>query len=327
MDWVPWYNRNSEPEQRIHDEFTESAANRTSFAINEVASRSEIANAYREYRIETGREVEYFETANTAPAKQSLDHFVETEDLEHVLTLLEILLNELWIESDHSRENHSTDELLELDKKLRRILIEEGILLRIRPETDVIERFAEQLDRYRSNTGGYKSRHRPSYSTPPEKEFNIRFEKLANESVIQSDQELRALGKQERWKDELEPYNEAWEQYQNQQFSYIIPEKLYNSLEAVLEKICVQEQGWNSSGDGVGSYLSSLQDNGLFDPNEAMIGEWQQIVGGLKVGVQRTGGDRKRHGNIDQDYCILLLHQVGAFLTFIINRYEDQYLS
>lgn len=327
MDWIPWYNRNSVSEQRIHEGLTESAANRTSYAINEVASRSEIAIAYRKYRVETGRNVGYFETSNTAPAKSSLDRFIESEELNHVLTLLELLLNELWVESDPSRENPSGNELLDLDQDLRRILIEEGILLRIRPERVDLMKYAEELSRYRSNSGGYKSRHRPSYSTPPEKEFDIRFERLANESVIHSDQELRVLGKQERWSEELEPYNEAWQQYQNQQFSYIIPEKLYNSLEAVLEKICVEEQSWNNSGDGVGSYLSSLQENGLFNPNEAMIGEWQQIVGGLKIGVQRAGGDRKRHGNIDQDYCILLLHQVGSFLTFVINRYEDQYRS
>ncbi|MCQ4334901.1 hypothetical protein KM295_15730 [Natronomonas sp. F2-12] len=98
-----------------------------------------------------------------------------------------------------------------------------------------------------------------------------------------------------------------------------------NSLEAVLIKICVEERGWNNEGDGVSAYLNSIKDKGLFDPNEAMFAEWEQIINGLQIGVQRTGGDRKRHETFDQDYSILLLHQVGAFLTFVINRYEDQY--
>jgi hypothetical protein len=324
-DWIPWYNRDSDPEPRIHEEFTERAARRFSFAVKEIAERSEIKTAYEGYCIETGRAVDYFAVANTSPAKQSFKRFVTTEDFDYALTLLELLLNEIWTESEHSRENHPTEELLKLDRNLRRILVEEGILLRIHPDHDRLEKYTKQIERYRSPSGGYSNRHRATPPEPPEKDFNIHFDKLADASVIDSDQRLRALGKQGRWEDELDPYNDAWEQYQEQHFTHVIPEKLYNSLEAVLEKICVEEQGWNSSSDSVGSYLSSLQDNGLFEPNEAMVGEWQQIIGGIQVGIQRSGGDRKRHGNIDQDYCILLLHQVGAFLTFIINRYEDQY--
>ncbi|UWG50718.1 hypothetical protein AArcCO_1411 [Halalkaliarchaeum sp. AArc-CO] len=323
--WVPWTNRNSEVEQRIHEDLTDKAASRISFSLNQIASRGEIDDAYTEYRTETGKHVDYFETANSEPAKRSLDKFVSTEDLHDVLTLIEILVNELWEESTLSGENHSAEELLDFDRKLRRILVEEGILLRIRPTRDEVETFGEKLSRYREakNSRSYSSRHR---SQPrPEKPFNIHFETLADESVIESDQQLRALGKKGRWEEELSPYNEAWTQYQDEQFSYLIAEKLYNSLEAVLVKICVKERGWNNEGDGVSAYLNSIKDNGLFDPNEAMFAEWEQIINGLQIGVQRTGGDRKRHETFDQDYSILLLHQVGAFLTFVINRYEDQY--
>lgn len=323
-DWIPWQNRHTEPEQRIHEELTEDAAKRFAFALNDIAERSEIESAYSKFRIETGRSIDYFKTTNSGPAKESSGRLILNEDSELVNTYIELLLNELWTESDYSRENHPTEELLELDDTLRRILVEEGILLRIRPDRERLKEYAESVAGYRNSSGGgYRSRHVRSEPTPPKKDFNIEFERLANEAVVDADQHLRALGKHERWKDELRPYEEAWEQYQNQQFSYIIPEKLYNSLEAVLEKICVELEGWNTTGQGVGTYLQSIQEHGLFDPNEAMVGEWQQIVGGLKVGVQRTGGDRKRHGKIDQDYCILLLHQIAAFLIFVINRYEE----
>ncbi|MFP9192160.1 hypothetical protein ACLI4Q_10955 [Natrialbaceae archaeon A-CW1-1] len=321
---VPWYNRNRKPEQRIHEEFTEKAANRISFAVAEVASKGEIKTAYREFRIETGEDVSYFQIESPESAKQSLYRFVRDEETDYALTLLELLLNELWTHASHPNEEHSATSLTELDEKLRRILVEEGILLRLKPEQEVIVDHAGMREK-RGEITEQLMRQKPIFNLEPIKQFSIRFERLANESVIEADQALRALGKQERWEDELTPYNKAWEQYQNQQFSQILPEKLYNSLEAVLEKMCVEEQGWNEQSDSVGSYLNSLKDHGLFEPNEAMIGEWQQIVGGLQVGVQRTGGDRKRHGDIDQDYCILLLHQVGAFLTFIINRYENQY--
>lgn len=324
-DWIPWKNRNDDLEQRIHKDLTDKAANRMAFSLNQIASRSEIDDAYTEYGTETGKHVNYFETANSGPAKASLDKFISNENIDDVLTLVEILINQLWEESAISRENHSAENLLDIDRKLRRILVEEGILLRLRPERDEIEKFAERLTRYEEskNRGGYASRH--NTQSRPEKSFNIHFETLADESVIESDQELRALGKKDRWEKELNPYNEAWNQYQKEQFSYLIAEKLYNSLEAVLIKICVKEQGWNSEGDGVSAYLDSIKENGLFDPNKAMFAEWDQIINGIQIGVQRTGGDRKRHQNFGQDYAILLLHQVGAFLTFIINRYEDEY--
>lgn len=329
-DWIPWRNRQSEPEQRIHKEFTETAANRISFSLNQIASRAEIDEAYTEYRTETGKHVDYFETANTGPAKESLSQFISVEELGDSLTIIEILVNKLWEEPTLSDDNHTTEELLDFDNKLRRILVEEGILLRVRPERVHIETFAEELARYRErDSGGYSSRHsrRTASQERPEKPFNIHFETLADESVIESDQQLRILGKKDRWENELRPYNQAWEQYQEQQFSYLIAEKLYNSLEAVLVKICVEEQSWNEEGDGVSSYLDSLKENGLFDPNKAMFAEWEQILSGIQIGVQRTGGDRKRHQAFDQDYAILLLHQVGAFLTFIINRYEDEYTA
>lgn len=324
--WIPWCNRQSEPEQRVHKDLTESAAKRMAFSLNQIAARGEIDEAYTEYRTETGRHVNYFKTANTAPAKESLDRFISTEELGDVLTLVELLMNKFWEESSFSGENHSHKELLDFDSKLRRILVEEGILLRVRPERDDIEAFAEQLALYRERgSGGYSSRHRLTSQESPEKPFNLHFETLADGSVIESDQQLRMLGKKERWEDELHPYDEAWEQYQDEQFSYVIAEKLYNSLEAVLVKICVEERGWNEEGDGVSDYLRSLKENGVFDPNEAMFAEWEQIIHGIQIGVQRTGGDRKRHVEFEQDYAILLLHQVGAFLTFVINRYEDEY--
>lgn len=328
-DWVPWCNRDSEPEQRIHQNLTETARNRILYTINEVASKDNVSEAYRRYRLETGQDIEYFTTKSIQQKKESLNRFLKEEELDDVLTFIEIFLNKLWEATRISSDSHyPVDTLLSVDEYLRRILVEEGILLRIQPEREKIERFAEKISNHQKVKGGYQSRHsRPSHRTLPDKDFNIQFERLANQSIVESDQAVRALAKTQRWQDELKPYNEAWAKYQDEQFSYIIPEKLYNSLEATLVKICVEEQGWNSEKDGVGRYLNSIKENGLFEPNKAMIGEWQQIVSGIQVGVQRTGDDRKRHENIDQDYCILLLHQVGAFLTFIINRYEDEYLE
>lgn len=317
--WVPWVNRTAEPEQRIHDYLTETAENRIAALMTQVASRSEIADAYSDYRIETGNTISYFDVSNRSPAKQSLEQFVSREDLDDVLTFIEVLLNKLWEPSRGSRETPNPVELVELDVDLRRILVEQGILLRLRPDHETVREFAATFQKHQNLRGSNPA------SNPPQKPFKLHFEELADESVIEADQQLRVLAKEQRWEEELKPYDKAWTVYKNEESTFKIAEKLYNSLEAVLVKICVEEQGWNNADDGVMSYLDSMKDHGLFDPNKAMFADWEQILSGIQSSVNRTGGDRKRHGEFDQDYALLLLHQVSAFLTFVINRYEDEY--
>lgn len=323
--WRPWANRNSELDERIHDTLTDDARERIAFAMNGTAARGEIKDAYEEYRINRGTDLDYFITRNTEPAKESLHQFIDEEDDAEVLTLLELLLKEIWAESNISSRSHSVEALLELDEKLRQILLEEGILLKLTPDRETVEQFAEALDNAKNSGGGYRSRR--SYQPRPNRDWNFEFEWQAHGAVIDSDQSVRMLGRQERWEGVLSPYEEAWEAYQNPPVSYVVAEKLYNALEGTLAKICVEEQGWNSKGDGVAAYIESLKDNGIFQPNPAMVHEWRQIAEGLKAGVQKTGGDRKRHEEFDEDYALLLLHQVGAFLSFVISRYEDEYVN
>ncbi|MCU4801358.1 hypothetical protein OB920_13335 [Halobacteria archaeon HArc-gm2] len=287
-------------------------------------SRGEIQEAYQEYKINRANDVGYFNTRNTEPAMASLHQFIKDEEDAEVLTLLELLLNEVWEESNISSESHSAEALLDLDEKLRQILLEEGILLELTPDRETVEELGVALDKYEN--GGGRSRNRRSYQSRPSRDWNFQFEWQAHGAVIDSDQALRKLGRQERWEDVLDPYDEAWEAYQNPPVSYVVAEKLYNALEGTLAKICV-EQGWNSEGDGVSAYIESLKDNGMFGPNPAMVHEWRQIAEGLKTGVQKTGGDRKRHEQFDEDYALLLLHQVGAFLSYVISRYENEYVE
>lgn len=314
--FIPWNRRNSQPEQRIHVELTESARNRIGHAVAQFATRGEIDDAYGEFRVETGKVIEGFDVANSGPAKQSLFDFIQSGTTSEVLTFLELLLNELWSSSSLTSENHSFENLFDLDEKIRRILFEEGILLRLRPNRDTVTQVRNR------SPGTYSGTDlEPIYS--PEKDESLHFEQISDGTVIEADQNIRMLASEREWEEPLEGYNEAWKMYQDGQFSYVIAEKLYNSLEAVLEEICVQREGWNSAGDGIGDFLSSMRENNLFSPNDAMVGEWQQILGGIQIGVQRLGSDRKRHEQIDQDYAILLLHQTAAFLTFIIDRYEQ----
>jgi tetratricopeptide (TPR) repeat protein len=327
MPNVPWYNRHREIEPRVHKELTEKAANRIKFVVDTIASYGEIDAAYKQYRAETGLHHDYFEVENHGPAIDAVGTLLQNEDSNQVLTFLELLIDILWAPSDYSKARHSAGELLRFDNNIRRILNEEGILLRLQPDRQEVVEYAQKLDKYinSDNIGRMANLQAMGDDSPPSPEFSFRFETLSHESIIESDQQVRALAKEQRWNDALGAYNEAWELYQDEQFTYIIAEKLYNSLESVLEKICVEEQDWNTEEEGVGTYINSCREHGLFEPNDAMVGEWQQIIGGISDGVQRSGRDRKRHMTFDHHYCVLLLHQIGAFLTFLIIRYEERY--
>lgn len=56
---------------------------------------------------------------------------------------------------------------------------------------------------------------------------------------------------------------------------------------------------------------------------EAFSPELESLLNVLEKLVAKLGNDRKqRHQYMDMEYCTLLLHQVGAYLYFLINRYE-----
>lgn len=304
-DFIPWGKRDLEPEPRIHNELTDEARVRIARTLEVSTGTGTIKNTWAQYRTETTDIPTDF---GNPGFRESQNQFIKQEDDEEVLRYLEILLNILW----EKRPDHSTKSLLKLDATIRRILREERILIRIRPEH-------EELKDTKTHASYALQKYKPS------RDGSIRFDTLADETIRVADQELRVLNKNTRWQEPLEGYNEAWELYQEGNFTKVIPEKLYNSVEAVTQKICVKLEGWDNETDTVGTYLSTMREKGLFDPNDTMVGEWQQIMGGIRTGVQKTGGDRDRHSNIDQDYCLLLLHQVSAFLTFVINRYESKY--
>lgn len=308
-DFIPWGKRDKEPEPRIYEKITDDdeAVRRFAFTLTEISETKHIKQTFKEYRTETGHSPGVF--LKQASGDAQMNFLLNTEN-DRFLQYVEILLNIMWSSSEYERNS-----ILMMDTKLRRILRERRILLRLRPDHDTLDE--QSFNSARMN--GYKNHYTPS------EDGWIRFEQLGDETVVEADQDIRVLQQGTNWDEALNGYNEAWELYQDGQFTYIIPEKLYNSLEAVCQKICVDLEGWNSKGDTVGTYLSTMQKKDLFKPNDTMVGEWQQIYGGMQTGIQKLGGDRKRHEELDQDYCILLLHQTAAFLTFVIKRYEDKY--
>ncbi|MCU4926638.1 hypothetical protein OB905_11705 [Halobacteria archaeon AArc-dxtr1] len=303
-----WSKRNSEPEPRIHEELTEVARKRIAHSLKFVKD-NDIRSAFDSYVQYTGKEPVQFRS--NLRINESQYEFLLSGDQDDVLDYLEYLLNTLWrkTQSDGFSNSwaYSTNTLVELAIKIDRSLIEEGILIQMRPSA------REIVSEEWSRTEDYSQ---------------IYFQQLADETIIESDQMLRILSLGDTWKEPLEGYNEAWNLYKNETFTYVVPEKLYNSLESVCQKICVDLEGWVDDSEAtVGKCLSEMRNQGLFKPNDEMVAEWQKISSGIQIGVQRTGGDRKRHERIDQDYLIMTLHQVSSFLTFVIKRYEREYSS
>lgn len=308
-DFVPWGKRDEELEPRIHDHLTEPARKRIARILESVFNYNDVRNTYGEFRTEIVDEPEYFTIRNRKSAIKSQTHLIQEEDTDDVLIYLEILLNTIW-----SNSNHSEKDLLKMDSKIRRTLHENRLLFRLKPEH-------KHLKRVRVVDGVKKSRPR---RYDPDRYEHLHFERLSDGTIIETDQNLRVLAEGAKWEDALSGYNEAWNEYQKGNFSAIIAEKLYNSVEDVLQQMCV-EQGWEDENQTVGTYLSRLNEEGLFDANQTIVGEWQQILGGITTGVQKTGDRKNWHDEFRQDYCILLLHQTSAFLRFVIKRYEDEY--
>ena len=217
---------------------------------------------------------------------------------------LEYLLNTTWSKKAAEEYRIEYETMLDTAMDIENILAEEGILIQMKPSVEEMKSY----NNYR-----------------PDKNEWVKFQPVSDETVIDVDQETRALAMGKNWEEPLEGYNEAWNLYSDGTFTYVIAEKLYNSLEAVCKKICVELEDWEDESTTIGDCLSKMREKGLFEPNDAMVAEWQQIQGGLQIGVQKLGKDRKRHEEIDQDYAILLLHQTSAFLSFVIKRYEAKY--
>ena len=312
--FVPWSKRNVDPGKKVEEKLTKTAQNRLANKASEHSEKWNIINTARKY------EGEFGETKGDFNRSQSVNDLrrLQTNLLKHVdrdraLTYIELLLNTSWSNCDGRKDR--VQKLMQMDDDIRRVLREERIMLELKPERVKLPRIETEDDLGREREVLYD----------PDKFGSFQFEKLADQSFVEADQQIRGLIKGRKWEDELTGYNEAWDLYEDGVFTFVIAEKLYNSLEAITQKICVELHDWADEDDSFGTYVETMREKGLFEPNDAMQAEWQKILSGVEQGVNRTGGDRKRHGSIDQDYAILLLHQVASFLAFIIKRYESEY--
>jgi len=314
FDLEPFTKRNTPSDSRINTEFTEECRGRLYRLFGTEATDRELTGAYTELEQEYIREFTGFGKAHNAD--QALLEFLHNEDHEYVLEYIEYLYNILW------SSNRDRRTLVKIDSRLRRILRDCRMLLQIKPDHETLANY------------GYE----------PYKYEPIRFEIIGSEALLNADSDIQKIAESSQWREAVEPYNVAWERYQEDEVDLILFKQLNLVLENVMYKICKEDNNWVDDGAGLGTCLNAMKEEGFFEPNNELYGEWSQIgsginniseqieeieselekVGnGVKIGVQKPNGDKHRHGEISEDYAIMLLHQVAAFLTFAIQRHES----
>lgn len=154
---------------------------------------------------------------------------------------------------------------------------------------------------------------------------HIQFRQIESEAMEDIDKEIQAPEEEEPWSDALKGYNDAFERYLDGKFDEQIPKKLYYSIEEVLKTICVDEEGWTDNRELVHSeYLQMMKNNDFYHAHGATVAELNQFLESLNRMVAKISDDRKhRHAYHDRTYATLLIHQVGAYLYFLINRHKE----
>lgn len=158
-------------------------------------------------------------------------------------------------------------------------------------------------------------------------EGHLNFRPIGSEMMAEADEAFSAVASGKKWVRVASPYNDAYDQYKDRKFDRAIPEKLYNSIEELARVICVDRQDWLENRElNLSEYLHEMNERGLFEPNPIMRAEIQDLTNSMEKAFQKAGKERHNdHHEIDREYCTLMLHQVSAYLTYIIRQYEEQY--
>jgi hypothetical protein len=302
-DFYPWSERHSEPEPRVREELTPRARNRLANIMTKVDG-VHIQRGYEEMVDYTGREFPELKISSKTSSIRTQTELLKNQkrDIDEILDYLEYVLN-MAMYDRHHKTGLGKNGRLEIIHKIERAFEDEGILVQLKPSASEVAENDFQ----------------------PSTDEKLQFQQVSDETIIEADQEVRTLALGDRWKEPLAPYNKAWQMYKDGKHTSDILEKLYNSLELTTEKICADIEDWEDEEQSVGRYLQVLKEHEIFDVNPAMNEEVNHIAKSMEVTLHRMGGDRKRHIDIDADYCIFCLHQTSAMLSFIIKRYEEKY--
>lgn len=305
----PLVDRERKPKSRVHEELTQSARERLT-AVTDDWGRARIAsqNKHKRYKSEALREVIKFvgkspiyDAISDSAREEGIvalhNEFILNGKTTHVLTYVENLAikDKTSYRSDSKQRLRARRGEIQHNSQfsdLYNILITEGILWELE--------WAEQ--------GGV-----------------IEFQPMESEAMADIDSKVQALAGEEPWDTALEGYNAAFERYLSGDFDDNLVKKLYYSIEETLQIICVDLEDWTDDREkSHGDYLNILRDKGVYNANGITTPELNQLLDSLEKLVNKVGNDRKqRHAYHDRAYCTLLIHQVGAYLYFLISRYDN----
>lgn len=299
-EYEPVANREREPKSRIHEELTPIARERLAETTarpgrDKQTQQKRREKALRETAKLVGRSTVYGHMSGKPGYRASHYSFVQQADTIPVLNYIEQLHPGSYKSKKRTKEEQ-LDEIGPIEDHhffggIHDILVTEGILWKLEW----------------AGKGG-----------------KIQFLPIESESMEEMDAQVQALAADQPWTGALKGYNAAFELYLAGDFNENIPKKLYNSVEAVLQTICVDLEGWTEDRDlSHQKYLNMLREHDVYDANGITAPELGSLLDALQKLVNKLGNDRKqRHNYIDREYCTLLIHQTGAYLYFLINRYE-----
>lgn len=285
------FTRQREPESRVHTELTKRSRERLANITDIPFSVS--GRAFDRLIDEVGY-TEVNEPVSSSSHRDDHISYILEGDTILVLSYIEHFLREAKREIKRSRmgtgPTFRNGNFTDMVEKIRDVLITEGLLWDI------------------DNSSG-----------------SIQFHPLESEAMEDIDTKVQALAEKEPWDDALKGYNAAFERYLDGDFDEIIPKKLYNSIEEVLKTICVDLEGWTDDRDSShAKYLDLLKEHDVYNANGITAPELGSLLNTLVKMVSKVSDERhQRHAYHDRAYCTLLIHQVGAYLYFLIGRYDD----
>lgn len=306
-EYTPLIDREREPKSRVHEELTRPARERLA-TILRFPEDKEIEDALELLISKVGvapvSEAIPDDIASGKSLRSAHHSLFYNGETEHILTYCEFLFIEyqkgifgaiddpMLSERPIEAEEEPKPPLRGKFQEIREVLITEGILWEVEW----------------AGEGGV-----------------IQFTRIESDAMADVDSRIQALSEDEPWDEALKGYNDAFDRYLRGDFDELIPKKLYNSIEEVLKTICVDEEEWTDSRDMVHSaYLDLLKEHEVYDAHGVTTPELGSLLDSLDKMVAKVADDRKqRHVYHDRAYSTLLIHQVGAYLYFLISRYEE----
>lgn len=220
--------------------------------------------------------------------------FLCNADTVLCLSFIEHTIEAMWdrVSSRGYRGSFSKSDVHERISKIDDVLVTEGVLWEIEPD---------------------------------KRNKQIEFRQLESEAMEEVDQKMQALAEEDPWSDALEGYNAAFERYLAGDYDDTLVKKLYNSIEEVLKIICVDLEEWTDNREmSHVNYLDLLEDNNFYRANGITAPELTQLIDSMEKLVNKAGADRKQeHAYHDREYATLLIHQTGAYIYFLISRYDE----